>query len=134
MDNIRSGNLRVRKLREEIQSDVVMLRFSYITKRSSRQIMDGTKFLEMIEKPPYRGCRTVSDLKKKISEERNKLKEEMVRIDRYMPGHQMTLFETIEDISEEEQKEIERKKKEYEAELHWLHKCLGMCSNRSYFK
>ena len=134
MDNIRSGNLKVKKLKEEVESAVVMLKFSYITRRSSRQIMDGTKFLEMIAKPPYVGCRTVSDLKKKIKEERNKIKEEITKIDRYMPGHQLTLFETIEDITEEEQKEIERKKQEYEAELHWLHKCLGMCSNKDYFK
>ena len=134
LDNIRSGNLKVKKLKEEIQSAVVMLKFSHITKRASRQIMDGTKFLEMIAKPPYKGCRTVSELKKKISEERNKLKAEVVKIDRYMPGHQMNIFETVEEITEEQQQKIEAKKKELEAEIHWLHKCLGMCSDRSYFK
>ena len=134
MEDIRSGNLRVKKMKEEIECAVVMLKCSYITKRSQRQILDGTKFLEMISKPPYRGCRTVSQLKKKISEERNKIKEELLKIDRYMPGHQMTIFETTEEITEEEQKEIEKKKLEYEAELHWLHKCLGMCSNKKYFK
>ena len=58
----------------------------------------------------------------------------MVKIDRYMPGHQMTIFETIEEVTEEEQKEFEKIKKEYEVQIHWLHKCLGMCCDRNYFK
>ena len=52
MEDIRSGNLRVKKMKEEIECAVVMLKCSYITKRSQRQILDGTKFLARGQSAP----------------------------------------------------------------------------------
>lgn len=130
----RSGNMLVKNMKQEILDDVQRLGFVYPTKRVLRQSRDATKFLDMISKAPYTKCRTVSDLKKKISVERNKLKDEMVSLDRFMPGHQFTLFEDTECISEEEKREVALKITSLKDEIHWLHKCLGMCSSRTYFK
>lgn len=134
MENVRSGNMKVSTMKTEIDKDIVLLEALSITKRRDRQIDDGKKFLEMISKAPYMYCRTVSQLKKKISEQRNKIKQDLMNMDRYMPGHQFSFFETAEDISVEDQKKLEKKKEECKQEMHWLHKCLGMCSSRNYFK
>lgn len=130
----RSGNMLVKNMKQEILADVQKLGFVYPTKRVLRQTKDATKFLDMISKPPYAKCKTVSDLKKKISEERNNLKSELVSLDRFMPGHQLTLFEDLETISDKEKEEISMRIISLKDEIHWLHKCLGMCSSRTYFR
>ena len=75
----------------------------------------------------------ISDLKKRIKIEREKLKERLVEIDYYMPGHQFTFFENPKETTEQEKKEIATEKIRLQKEIRWLHKCLGMCSNRNYF-
>ena len=130
----RSGNMLVKNMKREIAEDVQKLSFAYPTKRVLRQSSDAVKFFDMISKDPYTRCRTVSDLKKQISIKRNKLKEEIVSLDRFRPGHQFTIFEDAEFISEEEKSEVALKIDSLKEEIHWLHKCLGMCSSRTYFK
>lgn len=134
MENVRSGNLKVSSMKKEIDQNIILLEVAYKNPRIERQIRDGTLFLDMIAKPPYATCRTVSKLKKKISEEREKLKQELRNLDYHMPGHQFSIFETEEEVSEEERKELEYKKIELKDQIRWLHKCLGMCSNKDYFK
>ena len=136
MEVIRSGNLSVKKMKAEIENDVALLnaRYIYKNKRVKRQLNDAKLFLEMICKAPYVNCRTVSKLKKKISEERSKLKEQVLSLDRFMPGHQFTLFEEITNSSEEERKQAKKEIENLNEQIHWLHKCLGMCSSRKYFK
>ena len=134
MANIRSGNVKVSKMKREIAERLSILSLGYGHKRVKRQLEEGRNFLDMIEKFPYRGCDTVSKLKKKISEERNKLKERQMALDVNMPGHQFSLFEIPQEVSEQQQIEISREQLWLEGEIKWLHKCLGMCSNRDYFK
>ena len=134
MDNIRSGNLSVAKMKKEIEESLAILELGYLHKRAQRQLVDGAKFLEMLQEPIYKNCLTVSRLKKKISEERNKVKERLITIDRYMPGHQFTFFETIGQVTKEQEEKLAQEKEKLLNEIRWLHKCLGMCSNRNYFK
>ena len=134
MSDIRSGNMKVSRMKEEIAKQITILSLGYGHKRAKRQLEEGNNFLHMIEKRPYKDCETVGKLKQKISEERNKLKDKLAKLDVNMPGHQFSLFETPQDVTAYQQEEIAREQKWLEEEIRWLHKCLGMCSNRDYFK
>lgn len=134
MDNVRSGNMLVINMKKEINKSLALLELGYINKRVQRQLVDGNKFLEMLEKDPYKSCRKVSDLKDKIKEERKKLKERLSQTDKFMPGHQFSFFETVQEISKQEQIELNNEKARLLNEIRWLHKCLGMCTSRDYFK
>lgn len=130
----RSGNTSVEKLITEIKQDVYILEEGVITKRAQRQLTDAAKFLEMIQRPPYNTTKTVGKLKESICDERNKLKTRLERIDTFIPGHQFSMFETPKDVTRDDQQEKVNEKARIENELKWLHKCLGMCVNKEYFK
>ena len=138
MSNIRSGNMKVSKMRDEINKRLASLAVGYNPKkcnpRVKRQLEQGQNFLDMISKPPYRYCTTISSLTKKISEQRQQLQARVLALDTNMPGHQFSLFETPQDVSEEKQEEIAKEQMWLDQEIKWLHKCLGMCKNRDYFK
>ena len=135
MDNERSGNLSVINMKKEITESMELLKEGVLHKRAQRQLLDGAKFMEMIAKYPYVTCRTVSELKNKISQEREKLKSQVSEVEQFLPGYQLSLFETdAESIAEEDEALFEAEKKRLDDEITWLHKCLGMCSNRNYFK
>lgn len=138
MANIRSGNMKVSNMKREVYSRVKELQAIYYgsaaNTRGKRQMQQGINFLDMISKPPYVSCHTVSDLMKKISEQRNNLKARMLALDTNMPGHQFSLFETPQTVSQEKQEEIAKEQMWLSQEIEWLHKCLGMCKNRDYFK
>lgn len=141
-NNIRSGNMLVRMnkrsksfgLVEEIMCELSRLEVIYRNPRVKRQYEDGIRFIEMISKAPYVNCRTVSNLQKEISKQRDALKQELINIDSYMPGHQLSIFEVVDEISEQEKQELELKIINLKEEIRWLHKCLGICKNRRYFK
>lgn len=133
MRDLRNGNMSVKKLRTEIDSELWKLENIYPSKRVTRQYQDGKKFLAMIGQAPYCSCKTLSELKRKIKSERNKIKEQIVSIDSLMPGHQFTFFESISEVTDTEKNEVTQTLGKLRAELRWLHKCLGICSNRSYF-
>ena len=133
MGDVRSGNMLVKNMRIEIIEDLNRLKRLYLSQRVQRQLMDGASFLDMISKPPYNNKRTVSDLKKKISSERNLLKEKLVSMNQYMEGHQFTMFEQVNETTIKEQKQLEKESERVKNQIHWLHKCLGMCSDRGYF-
>lgn len=130
----RSGNMLVKNMVKQIRQDVEFMGYRYPSKRVLRQSKDAADFLNLISKPPYSRCKTVSDLKKKISEERNKLKNEVISLDKYLPGHQFTLFENVEDLTEDEKRKVDARIAELNIDIRFLHKCLGMCSNQEYFK
>lgn len=136
--NIRSGNMKVSRMKDEIAKRLAVLTVGYNPKRCNprvkRQLEQGNNFLDMISKPPYVGCTTVSSLTDKISEQRRKLQAEYVALDTNMPGHQFSMFETPQDVTSEKQEEIAKEQMWLEQEIAWLHKCLGMCKNRDYFK
>ena len=134
MADIRNGNLGVEKMKDEIYAYLFLLKERYPNKRIMRQLVDGDKFLEMISKPPYCHCKTVSQLKIKISEHRNSLKALLERTDKYTENYQMTIFDSFEQISQTRCNQVLQERKRLTEEIKWLHKCLGMCSNRDYFK
>lgn len=134
MQDIRSGNMSVVNMKKEIYQSIYILKNRPTNKRSMRQIIDGDKFLSMINTYPYYNCKTVSELKKSISEQRNKLKEELKSTEKYVTNYQLSLFETYEEVSESTIRQIRYNSIQLEDEIRWLHKCLGMCSNRNYFK
>ena len=138
MADIRSGNMKVSRMREEITKSLAVLAVGYnpkkISLRAKRQLEQGYNFLDMISKPPYRSCTTVSRLAKMISQQRQELKERVRALDTNMPGHQFSLFETPQAVSQEQQEEIAKEQMWLNREIEWLHKCLGMCKNRDYFK
>lgn len=133
MTNVRSGNLKVSKMKDEIAQRLYVISLGCKHKRALRQLKDGQAFLLMIEKEPYRRCDTVSKLKQKISEQRNLLKKKYVELDVNMPGHQLTFFETAHEVSKQQQYQIRLEQEKINSEIRWLHKCLGMCSNKDYF-
>ncbi len=134
MSNIRDTNIRVYYLEREIREALSKLRSRPLTERSERQLVDGAKFLEMIKHTPYSRCKTVTSLKERIVKERNKLKEELVKIDTGSSGHQLSIFEMMDERTEEEKKRHEARVAKLKDEIHWLHKCLGICKNTDYFK
>ncbi|MBR6689044.1 MAG: hypothetical protein IKL68_03425 [Clostridia bacterium] len=134
MSNIREGNVRVYYLEREIREALNVLRARPLTERSKRQLVDGAKFLEMIKHTPYSRYTTVASLKERIVKERNKLKAELVKIDTGSSGHQITIYEMLDERSEEEKKRHAGRVAKLKDEIHWLHKCLGICKNTDYFK
>lgn len=138
MANIRSGNMKVSRMKDEITKRLAVLAIGYnpakVNPRAKRQLEQGKNFLDMISKPPYRYCTTVSSLSKKISEQRDELKARILALDTNMPGHQFSLFEIPQNVTEERQEEIAKEQMWLKQEIVWLHKCLGMCKNRDYFK
>ena len=134
MSSIRDTNIRVYTLEREIRDALSKLRARPLTERSERQMVDGAKFLEMIKHTPYSRCKTVTSLKERIVKERNKLKEELVKLDLGTVGHQLSIFEMVDERTEEEKKKHEAKVEKLKEEIHWLHKCLGICKNSDYFK
>ena len=134
MSNIRDTNIRVYYLEREIREALSKLRSRPLTERSERQLVDGAKFLEMIKHTPYSRCKTVTSLKERIVKERNKLKEELVKIDTGSFGHQITIYEMLDERTDEEKVRHAAKVEKLKEEIHWLHKCLGICKNTDYFK
>lgn len=134
MDNIRNGNLGVEKMRREILESIEVLKTAPMSKRTERQLIDGDKFIKMIDTYPYYLCKTVSGLIKKIIYEREKTKYILSKTDKYSLNHQVTIFDTYEEIGEDEEKRILYERERLEEEIKWLHKCLGMCISRDYFK
>ena len=134
MSNIRDTNIRVYYLEREIKEALSRLKAKPLTERSERQLVDGAKFLEMIKHTPYSRCKTVTSLKERIVKERNKLKEELVKIDVGSCGHQLSIFEMMDERTDEEKKKHVAKVEKLKEEIHWLHKCLGICKNADYFK
>jgi len=87
----------------------------------------------MLNESPYSNCKTVDELKQRISRKRNKLKEELKALDPTAEGHQISMFEVLGEISETERVKRDKAITELKEEIHWLHKCLGICKNRNYF-
>lgn len=130
----RNGNMLIKRLKQEVIQDMEELRLIYPTKRAMRQEKDAIRFLNMLNESTYAKCQTVGELKKKISNERNKLKKQLVDLDVFAEGHQYSLFENVVDLTPEKEKEMNMCLERLNEEIHWLHKCLGICSNQKYFK
>ena len=134
MDNIRSGNLSVEKLRQEIYERQKVLGGYYPSAKVKRLYNDAKNFLAMIQGYPYCNAKTVSELKREIKNKRAALQRELEKVDPFVPGHQFTLFEEAKELTPEEITKFEKLKETLEGEIKWLHKCLGICTNPNYFK
>ena len=142
MSNIRDGNEKVYFLKKEVERSVEYLETTgYMSNgeiiyksRVKRQIEDGLRFLDMLKEPAYSGCKTLDELKFRISKRRNVLKRKLVKLDSRLEGHQMTIFDMMDDVSEHDRNKRLKEIESLKEEIHWLHKCLGICKSRNYFK
>lgn len=133
-NNIRSSRCSVELMKKEIISGLSQKVRSIGYRKVEPQLQEAYNFISMIEKPPYQGCATVGYLKHRIVEERNLLKDRLAKLEVNLPGYQFSLFEMPQPVSECQQEEIMREIQWLEGQIRWLHKCLGMASNRNYFK
>ena len=133
MDSIRSANMTLEQMKEEINLAVQRLSACGVGKKKAKKINDANKFMDMLKLFPYVQWKTVGELKNKLKEERKKLTSYKVEMDSFLPGYQLSFFEDPKVISEQESKEIGEVNDHLEREIKWLHKCLGMTVNRNYF-
>lgn len=124
----------VKKLKEFVLSEIAKIESRPFTARSIRQLTDASRFLDMLNEPKYANIQKVSELKAKITKERKKLQDINNGFDKFLPGYQMSVFEETDATTEEQRKFIRAQKVLIEEEIHWLHKCLGICHNREYFR
>lgn len=124
----------VKKLKEFVLSEAKRIESRPFTVRSIRQLTDARRFLDMLDRPQYASIQNVSELKAKISEVRKELQDINAAFDKFLPGYQMSVFEDTDATTEEQRKFIRAQKVLIEEEIHWLHKCLGICHNREYFR
>lgn len=143
MENIRDGSVTVYILKRDVKRNMDILRKQrYMTSNSTREYMsrverqlsDATKFLEMLNEYPYLNCKNVDELKRRISIRRNKLKRKLIEMDINQDGHQISIYDDVSLISKEELNTREVNINNLKEEIHWLHKCLGICQNLDYFK
>lgn len=134
--NLRRAQIGVERLKDEIRENInAIISGGCMTPRAMRQISDGDRFLKMITNFPYTRARTVGQLKKEISAQRNTLKAARANLDPYLPGYQFS-FDDLDREKEPEyvEKLLEEEAKRIDAEIRWLQKALGICSNLDYFK
>lgn len=132
---VRSGNMKIRNFIPEIELNIQLLKEVPTNKRVIRQLIDAYDLLNMLKSPPYCRAETVSELKNLISAKRAEIKDLLEKVDPFTVGHQFRFDELdIKPVSKELLDELEKEKEDWQKELRWLHKCLGMCTNRDYFK
>lgn len=124
----------VKKLKEFVLGEAKRIESRPFTARSIRQLTDARRFLDMLNEPQYASIQKVSELKAKITKERKKLQDINDGFNKFLPGYQMSVFEDADATTEEQRKFIRAQKVLIEEEIHWLHKCLGICHNREYFR
>ena len=129
-----SANDRVIQIANFVKSEIYRLSMLPPNPRYLRQINDGKRFLNLVTSMSYSSAKTISDLRMAISKRRTKLKELIIELKQGLPGEQMSMFDKEIELSDEV---IEAKKISIDAceeEVRWLHKALGICSSRNYFR
>lgn len=124
----------VRNLKRFVKNEAEKLQARPFTKRSLRQLTDARRFLDMLNEPKYANIEKISDLKKAITNERKKLQDISASFDKLLPGYQLSMFENLDSITDEQREYIRVQKILLDEEVHWLHKCLGICHNKEYFR
>lgn len=127
-------NTFVKTLKSSIMEEIKTLTEKVNNPRQKRQLNDANKFLELINSYPYCKCKTLGQLTKMISARRNELKGYIKDISRGLPGYQISLFDEEKEYSAEQTKRLMEQKKIVEDEINWLHKALGICKSKDYFK
>ena len=129
-----SVNASVKQLRDFVKLEIRRLESVPTTYRRARQLEDAKNFLKMLNEPQYRGIEKISQLNRKIADNRQKLKTIYNEGTRLLPGYQLAIFDVGVDIDEKEKEEIKRQRDMIDQEIKWLHKCLGICHNKEYFR
>lgn len=124
----------VSKLKEFVSIEAERIESRTFTKRSIRQLTDARRFLDMLNEPRYANIKKVSDLKEMLVKERKKLKDISDSFDKCLPGYQLSLFKDPDAMTEEQSEFIKAQKDLIDEKIHWLHKCLGICHNKEYFR
>ena len=127
------GNMYVINLKKEINAKLDKLSQGYINARVKRQLADGKKFLETIESYPYATCLKVSSLTAAIMKERKRKKQILDDLNKKVGDYQIPMFENYVPLSKEHEAQVKKQSQILEDEIHWLHKCLGICHNEDYF-
>lgn len=130
----RHGFVTVNKLKQFVESEVKRIESQPLTVRGSRQLKDAVRFLNLLNEPRYVAAKKITDLTSRIANERRKLIEMSRSLDEHLLDCQLTLFEDKDSVTEEQKRAIKLQKVCLEEEIHWLHKCLGICYNKEYFK
>lgn len=129
-----SANTKTETLKKFVRQEAERLEKEPFNPRSRRQLEDARNFLKMLGGCRYSMFGKISDLKKKISEDRQTLKDVYDSSALFFPGYQLTVFDVDVDIGDKERKELEMQRILIQKEIRWLHKCLGICHNKDYFK
>ena len=124
----------VKKLRDFVKFEAERLESSPLNMRRARQLDDAVHFLRTLNLPQYRGTEKVAQLKKKFADNRQKLKEIYKSGDAFFPGYQLSIFDTYVDIDDRVKEELKFQREMLDQEIKWLHKCLGICHNKEYFR
>lgn len=134
MSDTYSGNLKLLNFAMEIRKEVKRLKEGPLNQRTMRQIMDGDDFMKMIMMPPYNKAKTLGELKKIITEKREEIKGMIENCNTQLEGYQFSLFIPVKDVSDSMKNYMADAKENMEKDLKWLHKCLGICCSKDYFK
>lgn len=127
--------IAVNKLKEFVEKEAKRLeKQERLSLRNIRQLNDARKFLDMLNEPGYSRIKYVSELKLKIADERKMFQEASKALERCLPGYQITLFEEEVCLTPEQQNEIIVQKAFMDERVKWLHKCLGICHSKDYFR
>ena len=129
-----SANTKTETLKKFVRQEAERLEKEPFNPRSRRQLEDARHFLKMMGEYRYSALDKISDLKKKIAENRQKLKAVYDSSAPFFPGYQLTIFDVGVDIGDKERKELEMQRLLIQKEIRWLHKCLGICHNKDYFR
>jgi len=122
------------KIEQFVLSEINRLRLKAYYTRAKRQLRDGERFIKMLHTVPYCEARCIGQLRKIIRYKRASLKDITSDISKLLPNYQLSLFDDEVDVSKERMEKLQIQKKIIEEEIHWLHKALGICYNKDYFK
>lgn len=129
-----SGSDSVKTLKDFVLSEVRRIESGTFNRRKIRQLADARNFLDMLSEPDYIVCERIIDLKRKIAQERKELQGICQSMNKYFPGYQLNFDDNDNEMSEENVRRIRSQKCLLEEKIHWLHKCLGICHNKEYFR
>lgn len=124
----------VRSLKNFVANEARRIESRRFTLRSIRQLTDARRFLDMLENPRYSYILKVDDLKRAFTKERNRLQEISELFNKLLLDYEARQLEGTMSITLEQLNYLKAQKIILDEEIHWLHKCLGICHNKEYFR
>lgn len=126
--------MAVSELEKHIRGEIQELKKVYCTKRRKRQLKDAEDFLRLIHLPEYETAYNIKELKQRLANRRNGYKKTIEDMKGFLPGTQLSMFDEAPEFTTYDIRAIECAIEQLSEEVHWLHKCLGICHNKEYFK